>query len=117
MKTQPYPLALVLLGLASSPATFAESKEAVPPEKSASQVEPSGAFRAYVQSMEITGVFVGHGSGAQNRAVVNKRLVRPGDVIESELGVRFVSVDADAKILVFEDKTGARLTKSYGQGN
>ena len=115
MKTRAHLLVLALVALPLIEMIAVDSKGSSSAEKSAKQVEPSEAFRAYVQSLEIQGVFIGYNSGA--RAMVNKRLVRPGDVIESELGVRFVAVNPDAKLLVFEDKTGARLTKNFGPGN
>lgn len=69
----------------------------------------SVAFRAWVQSVRITGVV----GGESPRAIINGRLVRPGDIVDASAGVVFDALDMDEKQLVFRDQTGITLNKGY----
>jgi hypothetical protein len=71
--------------------------------------EASPAFRSFVANAKINGVF----QGEPARVMLNGRLARAGDVVESALGIVFDSVDADRKLIVFKDKAGAIVTRRY----
>jgi hypothetical protein len=71
-------------------------------------VEPSQEFRAFVASLKISGVF----AGANSRMLANDRVYRIGDVVHRELGIRFTGLNPETKAIVFEDKTGARVTRA-----
>ena len=72
-------------------------------------VDASPAFRTFVTSAKITGVF----QGDPPRAFVNGRLARGGETVDSALGIVFVTYDADRKLLVFRDRTGAVVQRKY----
>lgn len=72
-------------------------------------VEAVPAFRTFVANTKITGVI----AGTPGKIILNGRLARAGDVVESTLGVTFDRIDTDRKLLVFKDKTGAVVTKKY----
>ncbi len=67
------------------------------------------AFRTYVANAKITGVI----AGTPGKIILNGRLARAGDMVEPALGVTFEGIDADRKLLVFRDKSGAVVTKKY----
>ena len=70
---------------------------------------PSPRFVRYAEALVVSGVF----QGAPARALVDGRIIRSGDVIEPMLAVTFVGVDAPAKQLILEDKTGAQVRVKY----
>jgi len=72
-------------------------------------VAASPAFRAYVASATIGGVFQGHPS----RALINGVIAREGQVIDEGLAVTFERIDADKKTITFKDSTGAEVSKNY----
>jgi hypothetical protein len=51
--------------------------------------------------------------GKPARALINNRLAHEGDEINRQLGIVFVELDAANKRLVFRDKSGAIVTRSY----
>jgi len=69
----------------------------------------SSAFRAYVASAMIGGVFQGHPA----RALINGAIVREGQVVEEPLGIAFERIDVDKKTITFRDATGAEVSKNY----
>ena len=69
----------------------------------------SPAFRAWIADLRITGVV----SGASPRAIINGRLVRPGDVVDASLGITFDGLDVERKELVFRTRNGAFASKPY----
>ncbi|MBS0663876.1 MAG: hypothetical protein JSR48_11480 [Verrucomicrobia bacterium] len=73
------------------------------------EVEASKEFTAFVASTKISGVF----QGSPSRAFINGRLVRAGEFVDQSLGIRFESVDPQAKTILFIDGTGAKVTKRY----
>lgn len=75
----------------------------------AAEAEASPAFRAFVANAKISGVFQGN----PPRVMLNGRLARGGDTVDSGLGVTFDSVDPDKKLLIFKDKSGATVTRRY----
>jgi hypothetical protein len=91
---------------------------AVPPEVVLLPVKPSGPagppvpnprFVRFADALRVSGVF----QGSPARALVDGRLIRSGDVIEPNLGVTFVGVDPEAKQLILEDGSGARVRVKY----
>ena len=75
----------------------------------AAESEASPAFRSFVANAKVSGVFQGN----PPRVMLNGRLARGGDTIDSNLGVIFDSVDPDKKLLIFKDKSGATVTRRY----
>lgn len=71
--------------------------------------EATPAFRAFVANAKITGVI----GGAPAKIILNGRLARSGDLVDSALGVTFDSIDAERKLLVFKEKSGAIVTRKY----
>ena len=72
-------------------------------------VEASAAFRSFVANAKVSGVF----QGTPPRVMLNGRLARGGDVIDSGLGITFDSVNPEKKQLIFKDKSGATVTRRY----
>jgi hypothetical protein len=70
--------------------------------------EASPAFRAWAANAKVGGVFAG-----RVRAVINSRAVDGGQTIDDALGIIFDSVDADKKVLIFRDKSGAKVSIKY----
>jgi hypothetical protein len=69
----------------------------------------SAAFRTYVASATIGGVF----QGVPSRALINGTIVREGQVVDSELGIAFNRIDSTNKVIYFKDSTGAEVSKNY----
>ncbi|MDO8540807.1 MAG: hypothetical protein Q7S40_10260 [Opitutaceae bacterium] len=99
----------VLLATSFIRPIFAEPEGASAAQKAARPPEPSEAFRTFVKDMRIDGVR----SGPVRAIFVNKRVIRVGEIINSVLGVKLVAVNFDTETVVFEDKTGAQLSKGY----
>ena len=72
--------------------------------------EASPAFRAWAANVKIAGVFPGR---TPPRAVINSRAIDAGQIVDDALGIVFESVDADRNVLVFRDKTGAKVVRKY----
>jgi len=73
----------------------------------AAVVEASPAFRAFVANVKITGTM----QSSPARIILNGRLARAGDVVDSALGIVFDGIDSEKKQLIFKDKSGAIVTK------
>ena len=69
----------------------------------------SPAFRSFVDDARIGGVF----QGTPPRALINGRIVRGGQIVDQALGIVFSRVDAENKVVVFTDPTGAVVSKKY----
>jgi hypothetical protein len=69
----------------------------------------SAAFRTFVASASIGGVF----QGTPSRALINGSIVREGQIVESSLAIVFDHIDADKKTIYFKDSTGAEVSKDY----
>lgn len=67
------------------------------------------AFRSFVANAKVSGVF----QGSPSRAFVNGRLARKGEVVDSGLGIVFDGLDAERKLLIFKDKSGATVSRKY----
>jgi hypothetical protein len=66
-------------------------------------------FRTFVANASIGGVF----QGTPSKAIVNGRIVREGQIVESQLGITFDRIDAAKKTIYFKDATGAEVAKAY----
>ena len=71
--------------------------------------EATPAFRAFVANAKITGVI----GGTPAKIILNGRLARSGDLVDSTLGITFDSIDAERKLLIFKEKTGAIVTRKF----
>jgi hypothetical protein len=69
----------------------------------------SPEFRNFVANANIGGVF----QGTPARALINGRIVREGQVLDSVLGISFDRIDANKKVIYFKDATGAVVSKDY----
>lgn len=67
------------------------------------------AFFYWVVNQDIKGVF----QSPPHRIMLNNRLVYAGDEINRTLGITFDHLDPAAKVIVFRDRTGATVTRSY----
>lgn len=67
------------------------------------------AFKAWIDDARITGVVVGNSP----RAIINGRLVRPGDVVDGAQGIVFDGLDLERKEVVFRNGTGLFAGKAY----
>lgn len=69
----------------------------------------NSAFRSFVASAKISGVY----QGANPRAFINGRMVRAGEMVDDQLEIQFDSVDAASRSIVFKDSTGATVSRRY----
>jgi len=69
----------------------------------------SPAFRTFVASAKISGVF----QGASPRAFINGRMVRAGEMVDEMMEINFDSVDPATRSIVFKDSTGATVSRRY----
>lgn len=67
------------------------------------------AFRTFVANAKITGVI----GGTPPKVLLNGRLMRAGESVETALGITFDGIDPDRKLLIFKDKSGAIVTRKY----
>jgi len=71
--------------------------------------KPSLAFENHVAGLRVSGVSL----GASPRALINNRRVNVGDLIDATMGIRLVAVDGEARQLIFEDRSNARIHARY----
>jgi len=104
--------AMILACLSSVLVTAAPqySKTSASGNQITTPVEPSKEFRAFVDGLKIIGV---HPGEPQRILVDGSKMFRPGEAMQPTLGIKFVSIDPDLRIIVFEDKTGARYSRGY----
>jgi len=69
----------------------------------------SPEFRTFVANASIGGVF----QGTPSKAIINGRIVRESQVVDSPLGITFDHIDVVKKMIYFKDATGAEVSKSY----
>jgi hypothetical protein len=69
----------------------------------------SSAFRSFVATAKISGVYAGN----PPRAFINGRLVRVGEMVDDVQEIYFDSIDAASRSLVFKDARGATVSKRY----
>ena len=74
-----------------------------------SRPEPGAAFRSFVASMKIAGVFQGENA----RAMINGKMYRLGETVDPKLGIVFRRLEPDNKRIVFEDPRGAVISRRY----
>ena len=67
------------------------------------------SFLYWVVNQNISGVF----QSPPHRIMLDKRLVYEGQEINPALGITFDHLDLANKLIVFRDKTGALVTRSY----
>lgn len=65
------------------------------------------AFRTYIANLRVAGV----AAGSNPKALINGRLVRPGETIDATLGITFEGLDG--KNLIFKDRSGATVLRRY----
>jgi hypothetical protein len=94
---------------AANVATSLAPGVSAPTQDISAAAEASGAFRAFIASARIGGLF----QGATPRVLINGRTVRAGDTVDATLGVLFDGYDPEKKQLLFKDKTGAVVTRRY----
>jgi hypothetical protein len=71
----------------------------------------TSAFRLWLEIVRINGVTLK--AGASPRVIINGRLVRPGDTIDTTEGVVFESVDTENKCILFRNRAGFVASKPY----
>jgi hypothetical protein len=69
----------------------------------------SPAFRTFVASAKISGVY----QGTPARAFINGRLVRTGEIVDEMMEIYFDSVDQATRSIIFKDSTGATVSRRY----
>jgi hypothetical protein len=69
------------------------------------------AFRLWLEGVRINGVTAS--AGSVPRVIINGRLVRPGDTIDSTEGIVFESVDTEKKCVMFKNRAGFVAAKPY----
>jgi len=60
-----------------------------------------------VANATVSGVF----QGSPSRALINGRLTHEGETIDEGLGVQFEGIDADKRLLMFKDSSGATVAR------
>lgn len=71
--------------------------------------EPSAAFQVWVSEARISGVFQGNPA----RVLINGRTVRQDEQLDGSLGIVLAGVDAERRLVLFRDDTGAVVGKRY----
>jgi hypothetical protein len=71
--------------------------------------DASAPFRSFVANAKVSGVF----QGPPTRAMINGRITRSGEVIDSTLGITFEGVDSPRRLLLFKDGTGATVSRRF----
>ncbi|MEY3773332.1 MAG: hypothetical protein RLZZ129_112 [Verrucomicrobiota bacterium] len=79
----------------------------VSPAQIASTAQASQEFRNYVAGLTISGIFW----GTPTRALINGRTYRAGDTIDPVQGIVLLEADSTAKVLIFQDRTGATVSR------
>ena len=80
-----------------------------------SSASPAGApaasqpFLYWVVGLNISGVFQNN----PPRMIMNNRLIYEGQEVNATLGITFVRSDPARKLILFRDKSGAEVTRSY----
>lgn len=92
---------------ATAVTTVAPGLAATMPVEAAPDATPE--FRAFVTNARISGIFQGNPA----RAVINGKLSRAGEVVDSGLGITFEGLDAGRKSLVFKDRNGATVSRRF----
>jgi cytoskeletal protein RodZ len=102
-------------GKTAAPAKLVETSSPIAPGVSATNSnieavsEATPAFRLFVANAKIVGVI----QSDPPRAVINNRLTRTGDIVDTALGITFDGIDAEKRQIIFKDKSGATVTRRY----
>jgi len=93
------------VGTETQPATA--QAETSPPVPAAPPPPPTAslAFKAWVQDLKISGVR----AGANPRVFIGRTAYAPGDMVNPNLGISFVSYNLETRMLLFKDKSGATV--------
>ena len=111
--TAPAPVVRVEVPKAADPAAPTQVK--LPGGIIIASASPAGAppasqpFLYWVVGLNISGVFQNN----PPRMIMNNRLIYEGQEVNATLGVTFVRSDPARKVILFRDKTGAEVTRSY----
>jgi hypothetical protein len=65
------------------------------------------AFREWVKTLKISGVR----GGSTPRVFIERTAYGPGDLVNPALGITFEGYDAERRVLLFKDKTGATVER------
>jgi hypothetical protein len=81
-------------------------------EKKAPPVVASDAFRSYIAGIRILGIMNANSAAVyvDRGGVLGKVVFRVGEIMHTALGVRLHSINFETTVVVFEDKTGARIS-------
>ena len=71
--------------------------------------QANARFQRYAEGIRISGVF----QGEPGRALIDGRLVREGEMVEPNLGIKFADLEPETKHLVLQDATGAQVRVRY----
>ncbi|MBA4135949.1 MAG: hypothetical protein C0518_01380 [Opitutus sp.] len=91
----------------ASPGTTAPVIDPIPAVTAPSAPPASAAFRSWVQNLKISGVR----AGASPRVFIERTAYGPGDLVNPQLGISFESYNAETRMLVFKDKSGALVER------
>lgn len=72
-----------------------------------STAQASQEFRNYIAGLTVSGIFW----GSPTRALINGRTYRAGDTIDQAQGIVLLEADSAAKVLIFQDRTGATVSR------
>jgi len=72
--------------------------------------EATPAFRSFVANAKVSGAGIMQGTP---RAFINDRLTRGGEMVDPGLGVTFETIDAERRLLIFKDRSGAIVSRKY----
>ena len=93
--------------VATADAKPAEEAKPVAPPKPPPPPPPSVAFRGWVENLKISGVR----GGANPRVFVGKSSYQKGDLVNPQLGIIFEEYNDQTRMIVFKDKTGAKVER------
>ncbi len=84
-----------------------DAAPAPPTEPATPQANPR--FVRYAEGIRVSGVY----QGSPARALIDGRLIRQGELVEPALGIKFADIDVEAKKIILEDASGARVKVKY----
>ena len=71
--------------------------------------EATAPFRSFVANAKVSGVF----QGPPTRAMINGRLTRAGEIVDTTLGITFNGVDSTNRQLIFQDQSGGTVSRRF----
>lgn len=75
----------------------------------ADTIEAGESFITWAMNVKVSGIFPGNPA----RVMLNDRLTRAGDPAHVRLGITFVGLDTENRLMLFRDKAGASVARSY----